>query len=254
MATENTIELAQKYLPLLDEIYKTSSLTAILDQTEVQIMDGNAIKVYKTAMQGLGNYERSKGYADGSVTGTWETLMLMQDRGRSFVIDRMDNEESLNMAFGKLASEFIRTKVVPEADAYRFAKYAGTSGILTTAGAALTSSDAVLAAIDTAVAEMHNHEIPTTERVLFVSPAIYGLLKRSSAAVRFATMQDTAISTNFEVFDGLRVIMVPQSRFYTGDGQVLGVGVYPAMGIGLRPQVRRLYAIASLQVQYPVHG
>ena len=33
------------------------------------------------------------------------------------------------MAFGTLAGEFIRTKVVPEVDAYRFSKYASTASI-----------------------------------------------------------------------------------------------------------------------------
>ena len=72
----NTFELAQKYLPLLDEVYKASSRTAILDATKVDIVNGNTIKVFKTSMDGLGDYDRNKGYTDGEVAGSWETLTL----------------------------------------------------------------------------------------------------------------------------------------------------------------------------------
>ena len=51
------------------------------------------------------------------------------DRGRKFSVDAMDNEETAGLAFGKLASEFIRTKAVPEMDAVRFASYAAINGI-----------------------------------------------------------------------------------------------------------------------------
>ena len=83
-------------------------------------MNGNTIKVFKTSMDGLGNYDRNKGYTDGEVADFWETLT--RDRGRAFMVDRMDNEETIGMAFGTLAGEFIRTKVAPEIDAYTFAK------------------------------------------------------------------------------------------------------------------------------------
>ena len=125
----NSIDLAQTYLPLLDEVYKVSSRTAILDSTKVEIVNGNTVKVFKTSMDGLGDYNRANGFTHGDVTGTWETLTLGKDRGRSFVIDRMDNEESIGMAFGTLAGEFIRTRVAPEIDAYTFAKMAGAAGI-----------------------------------------------------------------------------------------------------------------------------
>ena len=36
----------------------------------------------------------------------------------------MDNDETGSMTFGNTSSEFIRTQVTPEIDAYRFAKYA----------------------------------------------------------------------------------------------------------------------------------
>ena len=115
----NAIALAQNYLPLLDEIYKRGALTAPLDTPNVRFLNAQTIQVFKTDIDGLGNYNRNTGFVAGSVTGTWESMQLTKDRGRTFSIDAMDNEETIDMAFGTLVGEFLRTKVVPELDAYR---------------------------------------------------------------------------------------------------------------------------------------
>ena len=76
-------------------------------------------------MQGLGNYNRSKGYVEGDVTLEWETRKLTQDRGRSFQIDAMDVDETAYQAtIPNIMGEFQRTKVAPEVDAYRYSALA----------------------------------------------------------------------------------------------------------------------------------
>ncbi len=210
----NSIALANKFLPILDEIYKSASLTAAMDALTKPVEFGaaNEVKVFKTSMVGLGTYSRSTGYPAGDVTGTWETMALAASRGRSFSIDRMDNEESLGQAFGTLVGEFIRTQVVPEVDAYRFAKYAGTSGISTVSEAALTTAAGVLAAFDAAMTTMDGDEVPAEGRILYISSALYSLLK---ASVSRSLANETSADRRLQALDGVRVVSVPQSRFYT---------------------------------------
>lgn len=212
MAT--SIELAKKFLPILDEIYKAASKTARMDAMTKPVTFGaaNEVKVFKTSMVGLGTYSRSAGYPAGDVTGVWETMALAASRGRSFSIDRMDDEESLGQAFGTLAGEFIRTQVVPEVDAYRFAKYAGATGISTVAEAALTTGAGVLAAFDAAMTQMDNDEVPDEGRILYISSAIYGLLK---AAISRSLQNESGVDRRVKALDGVDVIEVPQTRFYT---------------------------------------
>jgi len=210
----NSFQLAQTFLPLLDEVYKANSRTAILDSTKVEIVNGNTIKVFKTDMDGLGNYNRNTGFVDGSVTGTWETLTLGKDRGRSFTVDRMDNEETIGMAFGTLASEFIRTKVTPEIDAYTFAKIAGTTGIDTATAADITiGTTDVPGLIDEAERSMNENEVPVDGRMLFISESAYAGLR--SKVTRTVMNGDGGINKEIESYDGMRIIRVPQSRFYT---------------------------------------
>lgn len=221
----NSFQLAQTFLPLLDEVYKANSRTAILDSTKVEIVNGNTIKVFKTDMDGLGNYNRNTGFVDGSVTGTWETLTLGKDRGRSFTVDRMDNEETIGMAFGTLASEFIRTKVTPEIDAYTFAKIAGTTGIDTATAADITiGTTDVPGLIDEAERSMNENEVPVDGRMLFISESAYAGLR--SKVTRTVMNGEGGINKEIENYDGMRIIRVPQSRFYTAitlkDGSTSG--------------------------------
>lgn len=236
----NSIALAETYLPLLDEVYKASSRTSVLDSTKVDIINGNTVKVFKTSMDGMGDYSRDTGFVKGDVTGTWETMTLSKDRGRSFVVDRMDNEETIGMAFGTLAGEFIRTKVAPEIDAYTFAKLAGVTGIDTGEDADITvGSTDVPSLIDEAERSMNENEVPTEGRLLFISETGYAGLR---AKIERQVLNDvTGINHEVEYYDGMRVIRVPQSRFYTAitlydgttDGQTAG-GFVGTTGTGYK--------------------
>lgn len=221
----NSIALAQTYLPLLDEVYKANSRTAVLDSTKVDIVNGNTVKVFKISMDGLGDYNRTSGFVDGTVNGTWETLTLSKDRGRAFTIDRMDNEETVGMAFGALAGEFIRTQVAPEIDAYTFAKIAGTDGIDTGAAADITiGTTDVPALVDEAERSMNENEVPTEGRILFISETAYAGLR--AKITRTVQNDITGINREVEFYDGMQIVRVPQSRFYTAitlkDGSTSG--------------------------------
>jgi hypothetical protein len=210
----NSIDLVTKFTAILDELYKVQSKTARLDsptQNDTSFDGTSAIKVMKSSVVGMGTYSRATGYPKGDVTITWETLTLAASRGRELSIDRMDNDETLGMAFGKLAGEYYRTAVTPEIDAYRFAKFASWSGISTVAGATL-SAGTVLAAIDAAVAQMDADEVPEEGRLLFVSNTVAGYLK---AAMTRILGNESAADRRLNSLDGMEIIPVPQSRFQT---------------------------------------
>jgi len=221
----NSIALAQKYLPILDAVYKRESITSMLDvaNSNVQFDGGNTVKVFKTSMDGLGNYSRNSGFVDGDVTGTWETMTLERDRGRSFMVDAMDNEETLGMAFGTLAGEFIRTKVAPEIDSYRFAKYASWSGISSANADITVGTTDVPALIETAEGVMNDDEVPVEGRILFVSETAYRGLK---AKISRYLANENGVNREVEVFNGMRVVRVPKNRFNTAitlyDGSTSG--------------------------------
>lgn len=209
----NSIALAEKFLPILDEIYKKASVTAELDALTKPVTFGgaNEVKIFKTSMVGLGNYSRTNGYPAGDVTGTWETIQLTKERGREFSVDRQDNDESLGMAFGTLVGEFMRTQVIPEVDAIRFAAWAQGAGLEVNTPAVLTANT-VLPAIDAAHAAMDQAEVPSEGRRLYVSDSVWNMLK---AALTRQWGSEGSIDRRVQNLDGTLVRMVPQTRFKT---------------------------------------
>ena len=202
----NSIALSKIYTNLLDEVYKNSALTAVLESDASLARAGanaNEIVIPKLSMSGLADYKRNSGYVNGDVTLNWETVQFNYERGRMFQVDDMDNEETQNIAFGRLAGEFIRTKVVPELDAFRFATYAAVTGAGTATGTLATGAD-VIAALRTATSSMDEAEVPMEDRYLFITPTLLGLVedldtnKSKEVLSRFAT-----------------ITKVPQTRFYS---------------------------------------
>ena len=124
--------------------------------------------------------------------------------------DAMDNEETAGVAFGRLSSEFIRVKVVPEIDAFRFAVYAGKAG--NSAKGVLATGEDAIKAITAAMSKMDDDEVPEESRILFVTPTIKRLIEAMD------TTKSREIIANF----GNRLVTVPQSRFYTAIDQLDG--------------------------------
>ncbi|MBO5955674.1 MAG: hypothetical protein J6Q10_02610 [Clostridia bacterium] len=202
----NTIEKFKKYIDTLDEVYKVASVTSVLDGNNRLVKMGanaNEIVIPKMSMDGLADYSRENGYVGGDVTLTNETVTFNYERGRSFNIDAMDNEETAGVAFGQLSGEFIRTKAAPEIDAFRFAQYAGTEGI-TEVSETLSDAEATLAALIAAQNAKDEAEVSMESRILFITPTLY------NGVMNIDTTKSKAVLDSFS-----QIVKVPQSRFYT---------------------------------------
>ena len=240
----NSIQLAKVYTNLLDEVYRQSALTAVLESDASLARQGanaNEIIIPKLSMDGLADYSRNSGYVNGNVTLNWETVQFNYERGRMFSVDNMDNEETQNIAFGRLAGEFIRTKVVPELDAFRFATYASVVGAGVATGALATGAE-VIAALRTATSAMDEAEVPMEDRHLFITPTLLGLVedmdttKSKEVLARFAS-----------------ITKVPQTRFYSAiellDGNTVGEekGGYKKADGGVELNFEIIHKPATLQ-------
>lgn len=211
----NTVSLVTTFQRLIDAVYKQTSKTAMLDAVtqSPSFLEANAVKVMKLSAVGLGTYSRTTGYPAGNITAAWETMTLATERGRAFTLDRMDNEEMLGLALGNLINEWMRVYVSPELDAYRFSKYASWSGISEVSTPTTLTSSTVLAAVDTATAQLNADEVPEEGRVLFVSDTVQTMLDQALTRIYG---NDQAVNTRVRNYNGMEVVMVPQTRFYKG--------------------------------------
>ncbi|MBE5801697.1 MAG: hypothetical protein E7319_05345 [Clostridiales bacterium] len=244
----NSIALFEQYVPLLDEVYKEASRTDVLDGNPELIRVGanaNELIIPKMTMDGLADYSRNGGYVSGDVTLTNETVVCNFDRGRMFTVDSMDDAETAGVAFGMLAGEFIRTKVAPELDAFRFATYAGAEGV-GFASETLTDGESVVSALRAATNAMDEAEVPMEDRILFITPTLHGLL------------QDMELVKSREVLSRFsQVVAVPQTRFYTAiqqnDGTSSGetVGGYTKAADG--KEINFMVIHRAAVIQFPKH-
>ena len=215
----NRGNLAKVFVPVIDEVYKHSTLTSVLDGAQElarQGANGNELIVPTLSMDGLGNYDRDNGSVAGDVAMTNATYKCGYDRGRMFSVDALDDQESVNVAFGWLAGEFVRTQVAPELDAYRFASYASKEGVGKPAvGASLANAEALTAALRVGLQAMDNAEVPFEDRVLFIASGLHDMI------------DDQELTKSNRVLGAFsQIVKVPQSRFYSeiqlNDGSTSG--------------------------------
>jgi len=221
----NDIKLVTKYLPLLDEVYKVNAKTAILDADPSMVRateDANVVKINKVDMDGLGNYSKTDGYPVGSINSDWETWTFSNDRGRRFNLDKMDNLENLGMAFLGMTGQFLRTKVIPEKDAYTVAAIASADGV--TSKTENLVSNPVKASFEASIATLGENEVDEGNMVIFCTPTIKGKLE--SEITRTLPSGETEYGQKINYFNDIPLITVPQTRFYNAidllDGKTSG--------------------------------
>lgn len=205
----NSIELFKKNAPqLLDKIYKAESTTSDFDINGALVQAGknaNEIIVPVLDMDGLGDYDRNSGYIDGDVSLTNETKKFNYERGRKLKTDTIDNEETGGVILGNLSAEFLRTKVIPEVDAVRYATYASIPGISkVSAGVTYNTAEAVYKAIADAWDKMTDDEVPEDNRHLRITSTLLGMIRDMD------TYKSKELLSKFA-----SIKVVPQSRFQT---------------------------------------
>lgn len=214
---ENSIALTKEHISVLDEIYKSESVTNDLtgDQSVVRAgVNANEICYPQISVQGLGDYDRNSGYTGNSVSLVWQTTKFNYDRGTKISIDAMDNQETFDIAFGRASRELMRSQIAPEADAFTFATLAGIDGI-SKKSATFSSAEDFLTALIGAKNVMDEDEVPEEDRILYATPTLLnGLLALD-------TYKSKEVINSFSA-----VKKVPQSRFYTAidllDGKSTG--------------------------------
>ena len=215
-AVSNSVGLSSTYLPILDEIYKAESKTAILDTAQDRVYydpKSHSFYLFEIDMVGNADYSRNDGFVRGDVTAQWHAYAPQYDRGRQFAIDRMDDAEAQGMVLPSLGSEYLRTKAIPETDAIRFRDYSKNAADSMKTAESISTGSAAVAAIDLGVEKLDDAEVPYEGRILFVNPTMYRLLK--SGITRYTMNGENGIDYNVEMYNDMRVITVPKGRFNT---------------------------------------
>lgn len=143
----NKLEYADILMTKLDQQAQQLATSGWMEANagQVKYQGGAEVKIPTMSTQGLADYDRDKGFTQGSISLTWNTYKMTQDRGRTFSIDAMDVDETAFIANAtNVLGVFQREHVVPEIDSYRYSKIATIAvGKGVTENIALTADNAL---------------------------------------------------------------------------------------------------------------
>ncbi len=217
----NSLDFQSRLTGELDKALVAAAVTGFMADNVMRqsFVGARTVLIPDLDMQGLGKYDRDTGFSRGSVTVDQKTYTLSQDRARTFSIDREDMDETgiANLA-GQVMGEFVRTKVVPEVDAYTLSticKVATTEQNTLTLGSGETIDKNCVKLINSAINSINEITGYEEEVVVFVNPTVYEALMNTSELSRQLMITDFAkgeISTKVQKLNNAAIIPVPDAR------------------------------------------
>lgn len=223
------INLVTKYQPYVDEIFTKESKKSLLTNQDYDWTGAHTIKVYKITTSEMQDYKRNPvagftGSRYGEIKdldATTEEMTLKKDRSFTFVIDKLDNEETAGqLAAASALARQQRQVVIPEVDTYTYGVMATGAG---TKPAAVTLTDEnIYTEILKAGTALDNADVPEDNRQLVVTPDVYQLMKRCKDIVMETNIgNDLRIRGVIANLDGANVIKVPAARLPKNFGFML---------------------------------
>lgn len=173
----NSIELIKKYAAgNLDKIFVAESVTGILEnRTGIELKpvenDAKTVLIPDIVMDGLGDYNADTGFPKGSATLVFTPYQCEKDRGKEFNLDSVLDAESAGITGANLMSEFERTQVIPEVDAYRLSKLFANADAGSITSKAIVEN-AIIKEFNTIIKYYIDLEIPLERVVFFISSEI----------------------------------------------------------------------------------
>ena len=221
----NTLEYAKIFQTELDKKMLETATSAWMESNagQVKYNGGDEVRIPTISLVGLGDYDRDNGYKQGAVTLGYETRKMTMDRGRAFMLDAMDvDETNFVVAAGMVMGEFQRIEVVPEVDAYRYSaiyKAAGAEHQTTYTAAA----ESIMDSLDADITAIQDEIGDTEPLVVIISRKVHAILNAAKNVDRYinvAEFQNGAVSTKVKTFNDIPLLDVPSARFksaYTFD-------------------------------------
>lgn len=214
------INLATKFLPYVDEKFSTESKKSLLTNQDFEWTGAHTVKVYKVSTSQMNDYKRNTpegmtGSRYGEVKdldATTEEFTIKKDRSFTFVIDKLDQDETVqNVQAASALERQVREVVVPEVDTYTYGVMCANAG-QKAAPKALTSAN-IYKEIIAGNNALDNAEVPETGRSIVVTPDVYVLMKQCKEITMETDIgNELRIKGVIAIIDGAMVIKVPANR------------------------------------------
>lgn len=220
----NTLTKAVVYNTLLDEVI-TAGLTSqklTAGASRVKYNGGNTVKIAKLSVGGYGTYNRETGYPAGAATQSWEDHVITMDRGITFNVDVMDEDETMQtLSVANIITEFARTQAIPEIDSYRYSSiFQAIVDDATVRYGYYTPAEAtILGTIQGQIADIQNLIGEQEPMTCYISGAAFKYLTQSTQLTKQLGVQNVTgmngVTTKIYDIDGVPLVVVPSARMKT---------------------------------------
>lgn len=230
----NTIE---KYASImqekLDNMVVQQAASGWMESNASQVIynGGKDIEIATLSTTGLKDYDRDNGFVKGALSLTYQKHTMTQDRGTTFLIDRMDNDETAFQLNATAAiAQFQKSQVIPEIDAYRYSKLAQIAIAANQTKAAYTpAANTVLGQLLEDLAAIEDLYGEDADIVISMTGAVKRMLGMSAEFQRMVGLTDFKrgeINTKVQAINDHPILAVPSARFKTKyqilDGKTTG--------------------------------
>lgn len=216
---------AVKYSNAVDEKFTAESKSDLCVNKDYEFVGAKTVKVYSVATSAMNDYTRTGTNRYGEVADldvTEQEMTMTRDRSFTFAIDKMDEDETGGaLQAGTALARQLREVVIPEVDAYRYAKLATAAG--TKAAAAALTKENIYDAILKGTETLDDNKVPLVGRFIVVTPATYNLIKQAKDFMLDTEVaQDMKIKGVVAMLDGMPVIKIPTSMLPANTGFTIG--------------------------------
>lgn len=228
----NTLEYAKLFQTNLDKQVTQQATTGWMEANagQVKYNGGDEIKIPEIAVQGLGDYDRDNGFAQGAVTYKYQTHKLTQDRGRTFQLDAIDvDETNFGASAANVMSEFQRLHVIPEIDAYRYSFIASKAVEASNSEAYALAEATIVKKLYAHIMKLCDKGVDMSQLVIPMSYKAYEVLANNSTIQKKMDVTQFAqggLNLTVKSIEGIPLIPVSSNRMKTKykfhDGKTTG--------------------------------
>lgn len=216
-----SIDLAEKFLPYVDEQFSAESKKELLTNQDFTWAGAHAVKVYKISTSEMNDYDRagtktaenwSRFGPVAALDATVQTMQLTKDRSFTFAIDKLDEDETAQqLAAAKALARQQREVVIPEVDSYVYGVMCQNAG--TKPESKELTPENIYPEILAASQALDDAQVSEAERVLVVTPATYAIMKKSKDITMETDVgNELRLNGVIGILDGMDVQKVPASR------------------------------------------
>lgn len=210
------IDLITSYQALVDEKFTQESKLSLVTNQNYSWSGAKTIKLYRVGTTEMNDYARNSGMSRYGVAndlsaGTQE-LILKKDRSFTFIIDKMDEEETGGaLAAGTALERQLREVAIPEVDSYTYGVMCDNAGIKPEA--VELTADNIYEHIITATKCLDDALVPEEGRALIVTPDVYYLMKKNKDIImQVETGAEMRMKGVIATLDGCNVIKMAAAR------------------------------------------